>query len=146
MGSELSTKGNVYSHDILLLEIFTEKRSTDERFKEGLSPQICCKSFSGRMIEIIDPILLQNSVRGGTIADITLNENSLRKDSLQCLNLIFEIALACSAESPREQTGMSDVVAKLCFSRDKLLRQTQFRHGIQISYAAQSSGYNVFLS
>ncbi|XP_039067516.1 putative receptor-like protein kinase At3g47110 [Hibiscus syriacus] len=37
MGNELSTKGDVYSYGILLLEIFTGKRPTDEMFKEGLN-------------------------------------------------------------------------------------------------------------
>ncbi|KAB2063740.1 hypothetical protein ES319_A10G238300v1, partial [Gossypium barbadense] len=127
MGSELSTKGDVYSYGILLLEMFTWKRPTDERFKEGLSLHKHVKAaLPNRVIEIIDLILLQESVRGGTIIDITLNENRLGNDRhLQCLNLIFEIGLTCSAQSPSERMDMSDIVTKLCSIRDKLLRPTQ---------------------
>ncbi|XP_039067474.1 probable LRR receptor-like serine/threonine-protein kinase At3g47570 [Hibiscus syriacus] len=77
MGSELSTKGDVYSYGILSLKIFTGKRPTDEKFKEGLSlHNFVSKAFPDRMIEIIDPILLQGSFKGGTVTDIPLNENS----------------------------------------------------------------------
>ncbi|XP_052876312.1 probable LRR receptor-like serine/threonine-protein kinase At3g47570 [Gossypium arboreum] len=39
--SELSTNGDVYSYGILLLEMLTGKRPTNERFKEGLSLHNC---------------------------------------------------------------------------------------------------------
>ncbi|KAK5795417.1 hypothetical protein PVK06_036683 [Gossypium arboreum] len=135
MGSELSTKGDVYSYGILLLEMFTGKRPTDERFKEGLSLHKHVRAaLPNRVIEIIDPILLQESVRGGTIIDITLNENRLGNDRhLQCLNLIFEIGLTCSAQSPSERMDMSDIVTKLCSIRDKLLRPTRAHCEIQTS-------------
>ncbi|PPD89835.1 hypothetical protein GOBAR_DD13223 [Gossypium barbadense] len=135
MGSDLSTKGDVYSYGILLLEMFTGKRPTDERFKEGLSLHKHVKAaLPNRVIEIIDPILLQESVRGGTIIDITLNENRLGYDRhLQCLNLIFEIGLTCSAQSPSERMDMSDIVTKLCSIRDKLFRPTRVHREIQTS-------------
>ncbi|XP_038991796.1 probable LRR receptor-like serine/threonine-protein kinase At3g47570 [Hibiscus syriacus] len=107
MGSELSTKGDVYSYDILLLEMFTGKRPTDERFKEDLSLHDFVEAaLPGRVFEVIDPILLQERVE---------NDKHLR-----CLNLILEIGLTCSAESPNERMDMSDVVAKLCSIRDEL--------------------------
>jgi serine/threonine protein kinase len=37
MGSEVSTYGDVYSYGILLSEMFTGKRPTDEIFKNSLS-------------------------------------------------------------------------------------------------------------
>ncbi|KAK8334205.1 hypothetical protein V6Z11_A10G258500 [Gossypium hirsutum] len=138
VGSEMSTKGDVYSYGILLLEMFTGKRPTHERFKEGLSLHKHVKeALPNRVIEITDPILLQESDRGGTIIDITLNETRLGNDRhLQCLNSIFEIGLTCSAQSPSERMDMSDVVSKFCSIRDKLLRPTRVPHQIQTSQAA----------
>ncbi|PIA45335.1 hypothetical protein AQUCO_01700699v1, partial [Aquilegia coerulea] len=37
MGSEVSTQGDIYSYGILVLEMFTGKRPTDEMFKDGLT-------------------------------------------------------------------------------------------------------------
>ncbi|CAL5363838.1 unnamed protein product [Camellia sinensis] len=37
MGSEVSAYGDIYSFGILLLEMLTGKRPTDEMFKDGLS-------------------------------------------------------------------------------------------------------------
>ncbi|TYI62695.1 hypothetical protein E1A91_D10G265100v1 [Gossypium mustelinum] len=142
MGSELSTNGDVYSYGILLLEMLTGKRPTNERFKEGLSLHNFVKAaLPNRVVEIIDPILLQESVRGGTVGDITLNENNLGNDKyLQCLNSIFKIGLTCSAESPSERMDMSDVVTKLCSIRDKLLRPTRLYRGIRTAYDAKPTG------
>ncbi|KAA3481824.1 putative LRR receptor-like serine/threonine-protein kinase [Gossypium australe] len=142
MGSKLSTNGDVYSYGILLLEILTGKRPTNERFKEGLSLHNFVKvAFPDRVVEIIDPILLQESTRGGTVTDITLNENNLGNDEyLGCLNSIFKIGLTCSTESPSERMDMSDVVTKLCSIRDKLLRPTRLYRGIRTAYDAKPAG------
>ncbi|MBA0571424.1 hypothetical protein Golob_004999, partial [Gossypium lobatum] len=117
MGSELSTKGDVYSYGILLLEMFTGKRPTDEKFKEGLNLHNFVKSaLPDRVIEILDPILVEERVQ-----QETLKGKCLRNEiHLQCLNLIYEIGLICSAESPSARMDTSDVVTKLCSIRDKL--------------------------
>ncbi|KHG14432.1 hypothetical protein F383_17994 [Gossypium arboreum] len=63
MGSELSTKGDVYSYGILLLEMSTEKRPTDERFREGLSLRNFVKAtLPERIIKVADPILVEERV------------------------------------------------------------------------------------
>ncbi|XVF24093.1 hypothetical protein REPUB_Repub13aG0097600 [Reevesia pubescens] len=104
LGNEVSTKGDVYSYGILLLEMFTGKRPTDEMFKEGLSlPNFVKAALPEQVNEIIDPILLEENER-----------------HFQYFNSILEIGVNCSAESPNERMDMSDVAAKLCSIKDKL--------------------------
>ncbi|KAG8492637.1 hypothetical protein CXB51_010084 [Gossypium anomalum] len=81
MGSELSTKSDVYSYGILLLEMFIGKRPTDERVKESLSLHNFVKSTLPEQItEIIDPILF--------------NKDSLEQQ-LQTLHPIEETMFTC---------------------------------------------------
>ncbi|XP_022772416.1 probable LRR receptor-like serine/threonine-protein kinase At3g47570 [Durio zibethinus] len=128
MGSELSTKGDVYSYGILVLEMFTGKRPTNEMFKDGFNlHNFVVAALPERVIEIIDPILLEERVKQG-------NDRHF-----QFLNSIFEIGVTCSAEFPSERMNMSDVVTKLCSIRDKL-HPTRLHHEGQTSYAAQSAG------
>ncbi|GFY99126.1 leucine-rich repeat protein kinase family protein [Actinidia rufa] len=62
MGSEVSAKEDIYSYGILLLEMFTGKRPTDDMFQDGLNLHNYVKmAFTYRVGEVADPLLL----RGG---------------------------------------------------------------------------------
>lgn len=133
LGSEVSTYGDVYSYGILLLEIFTGKRPTDEMFKDGLNLHNLVKTaLPERAVEMTDPILLQERVTGETVANTSdCNESSQsNKILLQCLNSIYEVGLTCSAELPTVRMNMSEVVAELCLIRNKLFptKQRPERH------------------
>ncbi|XVF83973.1 hypothetical protein PTKIN_Ptkin16aG0537400 [Pterospermum kingtungense] len=116
LGSSVTTYGDVYSYGILLLEMFTGRRPTDEMFRENLNLHNFVKSaLPNRVADIIDPtLLLQENLRRETIKG--------RKDNrlLWGLNSIFEIGVACSFELPTERMNMANVVAQLSSTKSKL--------------------------
>lgn len=101
----VSTKGDVYSYGIVLMETFTRTRPTDEMFTGGLSLRqwVSC-SFPHHVMKVVDANLL---TREENFAETT-------KENLQsCLLSIMELALLCSRDLPEERLSMKDVVAKL---------------------------------
>uniref|UniRef100_A0A803LP10 non-specific serine/threonine protein kinase n=1 Tax=Chenopodium quinoa TaxID=63459 RepID=A0A803LP10_CHEQI len=115
VGNEVSTRGDVYSFGILLLEIFTGKRPTNDMFKGGLSLHCFVKeALPENVIEILDHVLV----------DEIDHEETDKRDSalmLEALTSILGIAISCSAEVPRERLDISDVATKLSSIRNKLL-------------------------
>ncbi|XP_022764254.1 probable LRR receptor-like serine/threonine-protein kinase At3g47570 [Durio zibethinus] len=113
LGKKVSSCSDVYSNGILLLEMFTGKRPTDDMFKEDLNLRNYVKqALPERVAEITDPILLQEIV----------NQSKQRVERfLQCLISIFGIGVTCSAKSPSERMNMTNVTAELCSVGDKLL-------------------------
>ncbi|PQP96822.1 putative receptor-like protein kinase [Prunus yedoensis var. nudiflora] len=113
MGSEVSTNGDVYSFGILLLEMFTGKRPTNDMFNGDLNlPTFVKMAFPERVMEIADSTLFE----GGT------KERSVQKIEV-CLNSIFRIGIACSVESPTERLkNISDAASEPHSIRDVLLR------------------------
>ena len=124
MGNKVSTNGDIYSYGILLLEMFTGKRPTDNMFKDSLN---LCDFVNGvslkQVIDIVDPTLHLEKEDTETRTNVTHNQNRIGCPKiLECLILIFEIAVSCSMEFPREKMNISDVVAQLNLIREKLLR------------------------
>ena len=133
MGNEVSTYGDVYSYGILLLEMFTGKRPTDNMFKDSLNLHDFVKAnLPERVIDIVDPILLLEGGDGGTLMNNTHNQNRIGRPKVQeCLILILGIGVSCSIEFPRERMNINNVVATLYSIREKLLRTRIHRERLQ---------------
>ncbi|XVF24098.1 hypothetical protein REPUB_Repub13aG0098100 [Reevesia pubescens] len=123
LGSKVSTYSDVYSYGILLLEMFTGKRPTDEMFKEDLNLRNYVKlALPERVAEVTDPILLQEIVREEQVTNNTSNQSKQREERfLQCLISVLNIGVTCSAKSPGKRMSMTNVTAELCSIKDKLL-------------------------
>ena len=131
MGNEVSTYGDVYSYGILLLEMFIGKRPTDNIFHDNFNLHDFVKrAMPERIIDIIDPILLQTAeVVGTRMNDSTPNEGQSGSPiNQECLILILEIGVACSVEFPRERMNMSTVIIELHSIRQKLLGSWNYIH------------------
>ncbi|XP_039144050.1 receptor kinase-like protein Xa21 [Dioscorea cayenensis subsp. rotundata] len=102
MGSQVSMQGDVYSFGILLLEMLTGRRPTDEMFGAELNiHKYAEKALSGNVMELIDPQMLT----GEEDEDITMIS--------RCAASLTEINVSCSRELPNERMEIRNVVIEL---------------------------------
>ncbi|KAL9328390.1 hypothetical protein ACSQ67_003393 [Phaseolus vulgaris] len=111
MGSEVSMNGDMYSFGILLLEILTGRKPTDEIFGDGQNLYSFVKnSFPDNLLQILDPSLVPN--HGQASIDEENNQN-LTSSVQKCLVLLVHIGLKCSVEAPDERMNIVDVNIEL---------------------------------
>ncbi|KAG6714744.1 hypothetical protein I3842_05G217000 [Carya illinoinensis] len=113
-GSEgiISTRGDAYSYGILLMEIFTRKKPTDDMFSEEISLKSWVEeSLSLSINEVVDTNLLRNE------RDYAAIEG--------CLSSVIRLALNCCEDSPRERMDMKTVSVTLNKIKSKFLQDTE---------------------
>lgn len=100
--------GDVYSYGIILLEMFTGKRPTNDMFKDGMSLRrfVDAETTSEDIMEIIDQAMLSHIETN----DVTSNE---KRQISECLISILKVGLACSDPTPRQRMSMTDVAARV---------------------------------
>ncbi|KAM7469473.1 hypothetical protein LguiA_007753 [Lonicera macranthoides] len=136
MGGAASKCGDVYNYGVLLLEMFTGRRPTDDMFKDGLNLHNYIKmALQEQGMQIVDQTLLAIGEAGETEAAIVyeerevVNEIEVRSyeqytintgtlfhgsEKLQkCIIAVLEIGLACSVESSKQRMVMNDILREL---------------------------------
>ncbi|MCH86625.1 LRR receptor-like kinase [Trifolium medium] len=109
----VSSQGDIYSYGILLLEMLTGKRPTDEMFCKNLNlHKFCNMNIPERILEIVDHRLLMPYVEDQT----GIVENKIKK----CLVMFASIGVGCSEEFSAHRIPMKDVVLKLNEIKSKL--------------------------
>ncbi|KAF3455898.1 hypothetical protein FNV43_RR00540 [Rhamnella rubrinervis] len=139
IGGKASMQGDVYSYGILLLEMFTGKRPTDEMFKDGFNIHHFAKmGLPERLLQIVDPTLFPIEAEETATTsvgrerdefDIEAQKESKRSEYLsvmdtntkECLHSVLKIGLACSMESPKDRMTMEKVIRELYFVKNAFL-------------------------
>lgn len=143
MGSQVSILGDVYSYGILLLELLTGRRPTDQLFIDGLSLHEYVKQAFPHISDILDPVLLgkeeeedaEEDYHGEIIENLEnkaiekeVKENTrspeIEGEKLKCLRSLFVIGLSCSSELPRGRMDMKDAVKELIIIKNVLVKIT----------------------
>ncbi|KAG5524333.1 hypothetical protein RHGRI_031113 [Rhododendron griersonianum] len=102
MGAEVSRGGDMNSYGVLLLEMFTGKRPTDNMFSDN----ICLRSYAkmslpSEVMNIVDPRLIVEEDEEPS----RTNQNSTRNTAKVevCLASVLQIGVSCSAELSGER-------------------------------------------
>nr|GEV37465.1 leucine-rich repeat protein [Tanacetum cinerariifolium] len=103
LGSEMTSSGDVYSFGILLLEVMTGKKPTDNMFNEGLSlHKFAYMALPDHVVDVIenDAIVLQ------------CTEGNVKKVK-ECLAAIIKIGVSCSVDSPPHRMKIEIIFIEL---------------------------------
>ncbi|XP_009342480.2 probable LRR receptor-like serine/threonine-protein kinase At3g47570 [Pyrus x bretschneideri] len=123
MGHEVWPQGDVYSYGILLLVMFTGKRPTGDMFQGSSNLHNFVKAaLPEQVLDIVDPVLIQEKGEGEMSANQRLTEAStrIRMKFEESLISILGVGVACSADMPGERSDITDAMAEMCRIRNKL--------------------------
>ncbi|PWA53089.1 cGMP-dependent kinase [Artemisia annua] len=103
LGSEMTSIGDVYSFGILLLEVMTGKRPTDDMFSDGLSlHKFAYMALPDQVIDVIDDDAIE-------LQSMEANANKME----EFLVAIIKIGVSCSVDSPPQRMKTETVVTEL---------------------------------
>ncbi|GKB54928.1 probable LRR receptor-like serine/threonine-protein kinase [Tanacetum coccineum] len=121
MGSKMSTNGDIYSFGILILELFTGKRPTDDMFSNSLNLHDFVKmAIPHQVMEITDPVLYEAKQEKITCKD-TYESETYESLIEECLTSVYQIGIACSMELPRHRIGINTIIDQLQLVRENFL-------------------------
>ncbi|PUZ70756.1 hypothetical protein GQ55_2G259800 [Panicum hallii var. hallii] len=126
-GSNPTTKGDVYSFGVLVLEMVTRRRPTDDMFEAGLSLHKWVKiHHHGRADAVVDPALVR-MVRDQT--------PEVRRMSDVAISELLELGILCTQEQASARPTMMDAA-------DDLDRLKRYLGGDTTATFASSLGFS----
>ncbi|XP_071705993.1 uncharacterized protein [Rutidosis leptorrhynchoides] len=118
--NEMTISGDIYSYGILLLEVMTGKRPTDDTFKDGLSlHNFAHMALPDHVSDIIDGELLNLHHEDYVNARSRLSNAKIIEE---CVALTVKIGVSCSVDSPSQRMNIKNVVNELQHILDAIQR------------------------
>ncbi|CAN6210483.1 unnamed protein product [Urochloa humidicola] len=112
-GSKPSTEGDVYSYGIIILEMMTGRRPTDEMFTDGLDlHKYVENTFSKITGEVLD-VCIASSFDDGEVTDDLDHKNHAIAGAKDCIMRLVKLGLSCSLETPKGRPTMQEVYAEV---------------------------------
>ncbi|WCJ28080.1 Receptor kinase-like protein Xa21 [Euphorbia peplus] len=149
VAGHVSIQGDCYSYGILLLEMFTGKRPTDEIFTGDLTlDSYVSMALPEHLMDVIDPIILliqeededsngtnenEDEIQEKAIMKYIIGQGSSRINLEECLISVMKIGLSCCSRLPENRLGMDLVVNKLHQVRDSFLGSNKSKKSIHVN-------------
>ncbi|XP_054823774.1 putative receptor-like protein kinase At3g47110 [Prosopis cineraria] len=116
LGSDASVQGDMYSFGILVLEMLTNRRPTEDIFMNGHDLHSYVEiAFPNKVLEVVSPTILprESEHRTAESGDSWNNMIQIHPNLQKCLRSLFKIGLSCSMESPNRRMSAADVIREL---------------------------------
>uniref|UniRef100_M8CCI6 Receptor kinase-like protein Xa21 n=1 Tax=Aegilops tauschii TaxID=37682 RepID=M8CCI6_AEGTA len=120
-GNMVSTHGDIYSYGVLILEMVTARRPTDNMFDQGLSLRKYVEiAFESRMMDIADPELAEELENGPTTIDDPSNQRKV-----DALISLVKLGMFCSEEIPSSRISTKDIIRELHAIKVKEIKENK---------------------
>ncbi|CAL5429437.1 unnamed protein product [Camellia sinensis] len=130
MGEEVSTQGDMYSYGVLLLEMFTGKRPTNNMFTGNVNLHGYVKMcLPQQVMQIVDPQIILEMEEEPSKPSRSKQCSTTNISKLEtCLVPVFQIGVSCSVEMPNERMSVKEVIKELHKIRNVFLGVRGKRH------------------
>ncbi|KAG0468989.1 hypothetical protein HPP92_018317 [Vanilla planifolia] len=122
VGNKVSIHGDIYSYGMLLLEMFTGKRPTDEIFGGSSNlPDYVKMALSNGIMHVVDPELIPQE-HDVNAEDCCAQIDYKRRLEMECIKSVFEVGLSCCSVLPTSRMQLGEVASKLQAIKNVFLR------------------------